>query len=315
VTVARTEDLRLSRRGLLRLGALAGAGVAGAGVAGVGVAGAGVAGAGVAGAALAGRVPAQQQINIRPVRREIGTAAALRDVASYRTAVAAMRRLPAADPRNWTRQAQLHLDHGRHASWLFLPWHRAYLYYFEQICRELSGHAGFALPYWNWTANPRIPATFWDRTSPLFHPWRDATAESVAAADFVGPAVVGPMLDEANFLLFGGPLTGDAGHQDGPEYGLVEQSPHNYIHGFVGGTMATFASPLDPLFWVHQSRIDQLWTQWNVEQDHPNPDDPAWWGTEFTEFCDGHGQPVRINVLTTILMPLVSYQFDTQATP
>lgn len=297
----RGSDPGLSRRHLLRLGGLAGAGLAGAGV---------------AGSALAGQAPARQAITIRPVRRDLAGAAVQRDLASFAVAIAAMQQLPASDPRNWTRQAQLHLDFGRHASWLFLPWHRAYLYYFEQICRELSGHSGFALPYWDWTAHPAIPAAFWDTGSSLFHPWRDASPGTVAASPFVGPATVGPMLDQANFLLFGGPGAAlDAGPKAGAGYGLVEQGPHNYIQGFVGGTMATYASPLDPLFWAHQCRIDQLWTQWNIGRDHANPDDRAWWATEFTEFCDGKGRPVRITVLSTILMPLVSYQFDTQPSP
>src|SRR3712207_7159774 len=45
---------------------------------------------------------------------------------------------------------------------IFLPWHRAYLGYFEQICRELSGYPRFALPYWDWTAEPKVPDGMFD---------------------------------------------------------------------------------------------------------------------------------------------------------
>ena len=34
----------------------------------------------------------------------------------------------------------------------FLPWHRMYLYYFEEIIRQVSGHKAFTLPYWNYSA-------------------------------------------------------------------------------------------------------------------------------------------------------------------
>ncbi|MEQ1808660.1 MAG: tyrosinase family protein [Terricaulis sp.] len=44
-----------------------------------------------------------------------------------------------------------------HGNWWFLPWHRAFLGWFEQTCRQLSGDPEFALPYWDWTATPRVP--------------------------------------------------------------------------------------------------------------------------------------------------------------
>ena len=49
-----------------------------------------------------------------------------------------------------------------HGNWWFLPWHRAYLGWFERICRELSGNQDFVLPYWDWTATPRVPAVMFE---------------------------------------------------------------------------------------------------------------------------------------------------------
>lgn len=77
---------------------------------------------------------------------------------SYARAVRAMLALPPEDPRNWYRQALIHTLDCPHANWWFLPWHRGYLGWFEQICREMSGDPQFALPYWDWTAEPRVPA-------------------------------------------------------------------------------------------------------------------------------------------------------------
>jgi tyrosinase len=77
---------------------------------------------------------------------------------SYARAVHAMLALPPEDPRNWYRQALIHTLDCAHGNWWFLPWHRGYLGWFEQICRELSGDPAFALPYWDWSAEPRIPA-------------------------------------------------------------------------------------------------------------------------------------------------------------
>ena len=93
---------------------------------------------------------------------------------AYKAAVSAMKALPAGDRRNWERQATIHFDFCPHGNWWFLPWHRVYLFYFERICRKLSGYDEFALPYWNWTTHPSIPAAFWGAGNPLFEP-RTAT--------------------------------------------------------------------------------------------------------------------------------------------
>ena len=95
------------------------------------------------------------------IRRDIGAADIPMDILEdYRRAVTAMLQLPPADPRNWYRQSLIHLLDCPHANWWFLPWHRVYLGWFEKICREMSGNSRFALPYWNWSRDQRIPAEF-----------------------------------------------------------------------------------------------------------------------------------------------------------
>jgi hypothetical protein len=109
----------------------------------------------------------------RYVRRNLLAADFPADVLStYRLAVSKMMALPYSDPRNWYRQGIIHLLDCPHANWWFLPWHRAYLGWFEQICRELTGRDDFALPYWDWTASPEVPSAFFrgelDPTGGLF---------------------------------------------------------------------------------------------------------------------------------------------------
>jgi hypothetical protein len=91
-------------------------------------------------------------------RKNLEDGSAANDLASYKLAVEAMLKLPPDDPRNWYRMAVTHLIDCPHGNWWFFPWHRAYLGWFERTCRELSGDANFAMPYWDWTATPRIPA-------------------------------------------------------------------------------------------------------------------------------------------------------------
>jgi tyrosinase len=81
-------------------------------------------------------------------------------LASYATAITAMLKLPPSDPRNWYRNAFVHTLDCPHGNWWFPVWHRGYLGWFERTCRELSGDSDFALPFWDWTALPRVPAQF-----------------------------------------------------------------------------------------------------------------------------------------------------------
>lgn len=81
---------------------------------------------------------------------------------SYKKAIRAMLALPATDPRNWYRNAIVHALDCPHGNWWFVVWHRGYLGWFEQTCRDLSGDPTFAFPYWDWTAEPKVPDAMFD---------------------------------------------------------------------------------------------------------------------------------------------------------
>ena len=98
---------------------------------------------------------------------------------SYKKAIRAMLALPPTDPRNWYRYTLIHTLDCPHGNWWFLPWHRGYVGWFEQICRELSGDPEFSLPYWDWTKEPRVPKAMFDE---VLDPNNSAFVAS--AADF-----------------------------------------------------------------------------------------------------------------------------------
>ncbi|MCU1350335.1 MAG: tyrosinase [Acidobacteria bacterium] len=93
-------------------------------------------------------------------RINVNSSAAAAVLASYKKAITRSLALPPSDPRNWYRNAFTHLLDCPHGNWWLLPWHRGFTGWWEQICRDLSGDASFAFPYWDWTANPQIPASF-----------------------------------------------------------------------------------------------------------------------------------------------------------
>jgi tyrosinase len=53
------------------------------------------------------------------------------------------------DRRNYNNQALIHQNHCQHGWERFLPWHRAYLYEFEQNLQDFNRQ--IMLPYWDWT--------------------------------------------------------------------------------------------------------------------------------------------------------------------
>lgn len=81
---------------------------------------------------------------------------------SYIKGIRAMLQLPATHPHNWFRNAFVHLMDCPHGNWWFWMWHRGYCGYFEETIRNLSGDPSFAMPYWDWTTLPEIPATMFD---------------------------------------------------------------------------------------------------------------------------------------------------------
>ncbi|UVW29114.1 tyrosinase family protein [Massilia sp. H6] len=114
-------------------------------------------------AASSGRVATYRRPNVSGKHGE-------RMLKSYAKAVRAMLELPPEDPRNWYRQAIIHTLDCPHGNWWFMPWHRGYLGWLEKICRELSGDPQFALPYWDWTIDQKVPDCMFDDVLDPNHP-------------------------------------------------------------------------------------------------------------------------------------------------
>ena len=157
-----------------------------------------------------------------------------------------------------------------HQSLFFLPWHRAYLAWFESTIRRLAGEDDWGLPYWDYsdpTSDRLLPPEFTVRTrtvngaseeNPLFSPNR---SEGPVPVEDVDTAFA---LGQDRYVIemergFGGVL---------PDRfdGAVELLPHNFLHGDIGGPDGLMRSPAtaaqDPIFWLHHANIDRLWEVW-----------------------------------------------------
>jgi tyrosinase len=272
---------------------------------------------------------------------------------AYALAVATMQERDPEDPTSWAYQAAVHgvasgeppddfRNQCQHRTWFFLPWHRMYLYWFERIVRAtVASHpqvsddarASWALPYWNYDrgrSTAQLPAAFRDPAlpdgspNPLLVAERDEFINQGGALD---PLITSPSLAlaELEFSLeggpglpagFGGPVTG--WHFIGPENpGEVEKTPHNDVHGAVGGPFGFMSgfdtAPLDPVFYLHHANVDRLWTVWRAQvepTERMEPADPRWrTGIQF-RFRDEEGGEVAQRPEDVVATEDLGYVYD-----
>ncbi|MCX5043206.1 tyrosinase family protein [Aldersonia sp. NBC_00410] len=253
---------------------------------------------------------------------------------AYASAITVMSQLPDADPRSLAYQAAVHgnvvadefLDQCQHQGWYFLPWHRMYLYWFEDIVRTIVAgldgvddqtRAEWALPYWDYggAAETRaIPPTFLAATLPDGTPNPLRVPRQLDVGDRLDGTDVdtGAALRSDRFAGiggFGGARTGHNHFAEDPDAraGTLEMTPHNTVHSTVGGLLGQFETAgLDPLFWLHHANIDRLWEVWAVTMGHANPNEPAWLTGQTFRFRDGTGaeraqQPADVTTTLTQL--------------
>lgn len=268
-------------------------------------------------------------------------------IPTFRDAVRQLRNKSSSDPLNYNNIADIHgtppwgfdCEHG---NWQFLTWHRAYLFYFEDICRQITGNNDFALPYWNWADNPTVPSIFAQgagsgSTNPLYESRRNLQPGDTLPTTLYNRSRVEQMLSDPNFFRFAGgynfncprpqrPQCRQGSRRTGSSEGLgsgKNESPwHNDIHSRVGGLdsqgnpnpLGGAHAPRDPIFWTHHSMVDCLWYVWNIERGHSNTNDSDWYNSTAlnNEFVDENGNQVgTLDVLATVLMPL-SYGYELQ---
>jgi tyrosinase len=200
-----------------------------------------------------------------------------------------MMALSATDNRSWIYWAGYHgfpnwycWHHGRAGMGtpqpvnLFLPWHRAYLLYFEHVARDQNAQA--TIPWWDWTSDTShrigVPAIFSARRvdgqpNPLLQGPVPAIQGSRARQTrrFPGPPAALPTTSQINALLQLSTFT---------DFCLQLEDVHDGVHGWTGGRdprspqtfgdMSTVVSAaFDPIFWSHHAMIDRIWYLWQIK--------------------------------------------------
>jgi tyrosinase len=265
-------------------------------------------------------------------------------ITAYAGAVKRMRERSPDDPTSWIYQAAIHGTEAKpnkpewnecqHGTWFFLPWHRMFVSIFERIVRaaviEGGGPDDWSLPYWNYGLGgerARLPLAFRDPTlpdgqpNPLYIAERAAgmnngkgeipeeagsPAKALARPQFIGKAEFG----------------GDRTHpkQFSKSGGELEETPHNVVHGLVGGEAGLMSNiltaALDPVFWLHHANIDRIWSDWIgvPGSQHEDPSEAEWLEQRFG-FFDQHGQPASLLCQQVVETSALGYTYDTEPAP
>jgi tyrosinase len=255
---------------------------------------------------LLGPTSAEQHQTSKARHKRLGISEFVKDtkrLASLRKGVKKMRELESTDPRSWTFQANIHwrpffpvyvlqqaerskdptqqlfrddpgftptpnvFNQCPHGNWWFLPWHRAYLHYFERILRWAAEDPDLTLPYWNYAdpAQRELPAAFREakvgkEDNPLYLPesatFMDDQNRPQVFLIRDGPLLRGDTqlstsatrLDALGLVPFTNakPLPANQGFGSVQAcdatcfcgFGALEGIPHNRLHTAIGGSQA-----------------------------------------------------------------------------
>jgi tyrosinase len=183
-----------------------------------------------------------------------------------------------------------------HMAAAFGPWHRVFLHHFESELQQIDPNV--TLPYWDWPADHDAASPIWGPDflggngqgadgrvpdgpfagstgswplrvldDPQNHPryltrflGQAADAKTLPTSSMVTSALATTPYDSA-------PWEDMMRDQNDPSQWSgfrmqLEVNLHNLVHRWVGGAMVAMASPNDPVFWLHHSNIDRLWSNW-----------------------------------------------------
>ncbi|MER7466705.1 tyrosinase family protein [Streptomyces sp. NPDC097981] len=225
-------------------------------------------------------------------------------------------------------------DRVGHRAPSFLPWHRRFLLDFEAELQKVDPKV--SLPYWDWTADRTAASSIWAADF-MGGTGRDRDGQVLDGPFAYGagkwPITVGvdkrpylrrtlgaavpelPTKAEVNAVLamsvydaapWNSASDGFRNHLEGWRGAGV----HNKVHVWIGGQMASAASPNDPVFWMHHAFIDMLWAEWQ----HRNPKSAYLPGAGTPQVVDLH-RPMRPwnNVTPADLLDHRKfYAFDTE---
>lgn len=234
------------------------------------------------------------------------------------------------DPRGYHFFASLHglplPTFCVHGGPLFLPWHRAYLYFFELYLQDAARDEGIAdaddigIPWWDWTSDVSheegLPPAYTESQAggtenPLFtakvDDWprsllADVREQAPGALDAEGATLRDSELpDELPRKATIEDILASTTYDD---FTKRLENVHGGVHVWIGGTMSQVATAAyDPIFWSHHSMIDRLWHMWQMR--HPGATPPP--------ILDSALPPFPMTVAQTLDIVPLGYEYTIQS--
>ncbi len=201
----------------------------------------------------------------------------------------------------------------------FLPWHRMYVLFMENIIRQVSGHPEFAMPYWNYTSyDPAqrgiVPVQFRLPTDPVYGVLYRANRTKLANT---GQSIQANQTTDV--LDLSSAMAKTAYSNVGKVQGFcraLDSGVHSRLHVLTGTAKNMGSVPYagrDPLFLVHHANIDRIWASWNANGG-PNPTNGGWMQQQFV-FADPQGQRVSSKLSDYFDMATLGYEYDALIPP
>nr|ADY18409.1 chloroplast polyphenol oxidase precursor [Solanum melongena] len=284
-------------------------------------------------------------------------------IAKYNLAISRMKELDEKEPLNplgFKQQANIHCAYCNgaykigekvlqvHQSWLFFPFHRWYLYFYERMLGKLIDDPTFALPYWNWDLpkGMRLPPMFDREGSPLYDERRNPQVRNGTVMDLgsFGDQVQTTELQlmsnnltlmyrhmvtnaSCPLLFFGGRYV--LGSTQGVQ-GTIEKIPHTPVHIWVGTKKDSilpngkksygedmgnfYSAALDPVFYCHHSNVDRMWNEWKqIGGKRRDLSQKDWLDSEFF-FYDENKNPYLVKVRDCLDTKKMGYDYAPSST-
>jgi tyrosinase len=189
--------------------------------------------------------------------------------------------------------AELHTDMDKYAHNhpRFLPWHRSFLLYFENLLQLVNKDPTLSVPYWDWTIDCEDPSKsvifnerMWEIKEEicfeLNYPKNHCLKRNSVEIDpFYNKSQVNRLINKKG--------TYDSFRE------ALELVPHAVVHFNIGGKEGDFSmmwSTNDPIFWHHHSFVDLIWHRKQNKNLKFKYDGK---GADLNEVLDPFGQKVK----------------------
>jgi len=233
-----------------------------------------------------------------------------KQLSDLQEAYSSMMNIKGWDNRGYNVNAGIHgrpfglCYHSQSARWhsegmrLFLPWHRAYLYVFEQYLKDRASDSNISVPWWDWTSEESIrdgiPKAFAEQSingnpNPLYsskipdeiredndptETYRMPRNPSELRQYSVQIKRMFDNTTDNDISMFQRDFGFIPRRLDLSQFGDFSdelQIIHGMIHVWVGGSMGDVEyAAFDPIFWSHHSMVDRLWWIWQLKYGFDN---------------------------------------------